>query len=78
MDIPPDSKRIIPPPRLESRFESCELCGGPHPGQSVHLPTDQDEVVFYDEGHPHRYHRLSPGLILHHEAKIEAVFGGKR
>ncbi|MEM1107282.1 MAG: hypothetical protein AAGH99_01160 [Planctomycetota bacterium] len=59
------------------KFEVCELKGGPHDGQTVNLPTDQDTVTFYDDGKPHRYFRFNLARTLHHEDSITALLGGR-
>lgn len=68
----------IPTLPAEPSFETCELIGGPHDGQTVKIPDSQNQIQLYSDDRPHRYHRLNRSARLHHETRIGLPLGGGR
>ena len=60
-----------PPPK----FQLCQLQGGPHDGQTVNVPDDEDTLTFQHAGHPHDYYRLGIKPAFFHESRVSAMFG---
>ncbi len=47
-------------------FIEAVIRGGPHDGQSIRVPDDQDQVTFYEAGTPHQYYRLGKSATFYH------------
>ena len=70
---------MIIPDHESAKFIDATLIGGPHDGQHVRVPSDEDHLVYHDDaGTPHRYHRLGPAAVFHYETKMSEMFGGGR
>ena len=63
-----------PPPK----FQLVTLTGGPHDGQSVNVPADEDVLTFQHHGRPHTYRRLGIKPEFHHVGRIARLLGGGR
>ncbi len=60
-----------------SKFQLCKLTGGPHDGQTVTVPADEDVLTFQHHGRPQTYRRLGIQPDSHHVGRIARLLGGR-
>ena len=65
-------------PEGNTRWQTVVILGGPHDQQFFNITTDQDVLLLHDGPRPHRYFRLNSRAELHHESRINGMFGGGR
>jgi hypothetical protein len=59
-------------------FELCQLRGGPHDGQTVNVPIDQQRLTFNHSATDHDYYKLGDEPVYHHESIVSGMFGSGR
>lgn len=76
MSLPDPTPENNAPP--SPTFESVELVGGPHDGQHMRVPVDEDKITLRSGEVEHVYLRLNRRPVLRHQGGLAKVLGGGR
>lgn len=52
------------------------LIGGPHDGQTLHVPANQADLTLFEGLRPYPYHRVNDRPEFHHSDRLARLFGG--